>query len=104
MSGSWLDVFSSLVLDRDPPSEHRAVVQSRYKLANRLHCAAGQPEPWVPFPPARRSTEPSMDGSRSLTDLTTLVATRGLHFVSAYATGHVSPSSRFAASWKPRVE
>jgi Domain of unknown function (DUF5615) len=31
-------------------------------------------------------------------------STRGLHFFSAYDTGHTSPSSRFAASWKPRVE
>jgi hypothetical protein len=31
-------------------------------------------------------------------------STLGLHFVSAYDTGHMSPSSRFAASWKPKVE
>jgi hypothetical protein len=31
-------------------------------------------------------------------------ARRAIKFLSAYDTGHTSPSSRFAASWKPRVE
>jgi hypothetical protein len=34
----------------------------------------------------------------------TFFFTAGLQFFSAYVTGHISPSSRFAASWKPRVE
>ncbi len=34
----------------------------------------------------------------------TFFSTTGPHFLSAYDTGHTSPSSRFAASWKPRVE
>jgi len=40
----------------------------------------------------------------AFTSLTTVFSTLGLHFLSAYDTGHRSPSSRFAASWKPRVE
>jgi hypothetical protein len=38
------------------------------------------------------------------TSSTTFFSTVGLHFRSAYATGHRSPSSRLAASWKPKVE
>jgi len=38
------------------------------------------------------------------TSSATFFSTAGLHFPSAYDTGHTSPSSRFAASWKPRVE
>ena len=34
----------------------------------------------------------------------TFFSTTGLHFFNAYVTGHTSPSSRFAVSWKPRVE
>ena len=40
----------------------------------------------------------------ALTSWETFFSTTGLHFLSAYDTGHTSPSSRFAASWKPRVE
>ena len=40
----------------------------------------------------------------AFTSSTTFFSTAGLHFLSAYDTGHMSPSSRFAASWKPRVE
>ncbi len=39
----------------------------------------------------------------AFTSSTTFFSTTGLHFRSAYDTGHRSPSSRFAASWKPRV-
>ena len=38
------------------------------------------------------------------TSSATFFSTMGLHFLSVYDTGHTSPSSRFAASWKPRVE
>jgi len=38
------------------------------------------------------------------TSSTIFFSTLGLHFVSAYDTGHMSTSSRFAASWKPKVE
>jgi hypothetical protein len=38
------------------------------------------------------------------TSSATFFSTVGLHFWSAYETGHMSPSSRLAASWKPRVE
>ena len=38
------------------------------------------------------------------TSSTTCFSTTGLHCWSAYETGHRSPSSRWAASWKPRVE
>ena len=40
----------------------------------------------------------------AFTSSATFFSTVGLHFLSAYDTGHTSPSSRFAASWKPRVE
>ena len=40
----------------------------------------------------------------AFTSSATFFSTAGLHFCSAYDTGHRSPSSRFAASWKPRVE
>jgi len=40
----------------------------------------------------------------ALTSSATFFSTMGAHFLSAYDTGHTSPSSRFAASWKPRVE
>ena len=39
-----------------------------------------------------------------LTSSMTLFSTAALHFWSAYDTGHRFPSSRFATSWKPRVE
>jgi hypothetical protein len=38
------------------------------------------------------------------TSSATFFSTAGLHLFSAYVTGHTSPSSRFAVSWKPRVE
>ncbi len=40
----------------------------------------------------------------AFTSSATFFSAMGLHFLSAYDTGHASPSSRFAASWKPRVE
>jgi hypothetical protein len=40
----------------------------------------------------------------AFTSSMTFFSAIGLHFFSAYATGQMSPSSRFAASWKPRVE
>ncbi len=40
----------------------------------------------------------------AFTSSATFFSTMGLHFLSAYDTGHTSPPSRFAASWKPRVE
>ena len=40
----------------------------------------------------------------AFTRSTTVFSTAGLHAISAYETGHMSPSSRFAVSWKPRVE
>jgi len=40
----------------------------------------------------------------AFTSSTTFFSTTGLHFRSAYDTGHMSSASRFAASWKPRVE
>jgi uncharacterized protein with GYD domain len=71
----------------------------------------------------RQSPEPLQSGSRSadatmralrggrgtgqeiaaFTSSAIFFSTTGLHFSSAYATGHMSPSSRFAGSWKPRV-
>ena len=49
----------------------------------------------------RRSRQRS--GDRGLHQLDDPFCTTGLHSWSAYDTGHMSPSSRFAASWKPRV-
>ena len=40
----------------------------------------------------------------AFTSWTTFFSTTALHFLTAYDTGHRSPSSRFATSWKPRVE
>ena len=40
----------------------------------------------------------------AVTNSATFFSTVRLHFLSAYATGHISPSSRFASSWKPKVE
>jgi hypothetical protein len=40
----------------------------------------------------------------AVTSSATFFSTTGVHFLSAYDTGHRSPSSRLAASWKPRVE
>ena len=40
----------------------------------------------------------------AFTSSATFFSTVGLHFCSAYDTGHMSPSSRLAASWKPSVE
>jgi len=40
----------------------------------------------------------------AFTSPTTVFSTAGLHAMSAYETGHRSPSSRFAVSWNPRVE
>ena len=40
----------------------------------------------------------------AFTSAATFFSTTGVHFVSAYDTGQKSPSSTFAASWKPRVE
>jgi Glycosyl hydrolases family 16 len=69
------------------------------------------------LPGARRRGQPSHPGERlgrdghgsgqeiaALTSSATFFSTVGLHFWSAYDTGHMSPSSRLAASWKPRVE
>jgi hypothetical protein len=40
----------------------------------------------------------------AFTSSMTLFSTTGLHSWRAYDTGHMPPSSRFAASWKPRVQ
>ncbi len=51
-------------------------------------------------PRRRRNGQETAD----FTSSTTFFSTAGLHLRSAYDTGHRSPSSRLAASWKPRVE
>ncbi len=65
-------------------------------------------------PPARSNaplTSSTTGGGRgkgqetaAFTSSAIFFSTTALHFWSAYATGHMSPSSRLAASWKPRVE
>ena len=62
-------------------------------------------EPVLPVP-ARHPTVAADVTARGYADTssTTFFSTMGLHSLSAYDTGHRSPSSRFAASWKPRVE
>ncbi len=40
----------------------------------------------------------------AFTSSATFFSTTALHFCSAYDTGHRSPSSRLAVSWKPSVE
>ena len=66
--------------------------------------------PAAPRPPrrrrparGRRARGPGQEIA-AFTSSATFFSTMGLHFLSAYATGHMSPSSRLAASWKPRVE
>ena len=54
----------------------------------------------VAQPPRRR---PGQEIA-AFTSSATFFSTAGLHFCSAYDTGHRSPSSRLAASWKPSVE
>ena len=53
---------------------------------------------------ARRGGRGNGQEIAAFTSSITLFSAVGLHFLSAYATGQISPSSRFAASWKPRVE
>jgi len=52
----------------------------------------------------RDSSEPSGQEIAALTSSATFFSAAGLHSMSAYDTGHTAPSSRFAESWKPRVE
>ena len=64
---------------------------------------------WQHQPPRVRSAEPDPVRAAgqeiaALSNWTTFFSTVGVHFVSAYDTGHMSPSSMFAASWKPSVE
>jgi hypothetical protein len=40
----------------------------------------------------------------AFTSSTTVFSTAGLHLMRANDAGHMSPSSRFAASWNPSVE
>ena len=68
------------------------VVYLRYRVA---------PSPASVSEPGGRGTGQEI---AAFTSSATLFSTMGLHFLSAYETGHTSPSSRFAASWKPRVE
>jgi hypothetical protein len=61
----------------------------------------------VPAPSRRRLRGHGIGTGQEIAAVTssaTFFSTLGLHFFSAYDTGHTSPSSRFAASWKPRVE
>ena len=68
-------------------------------------CDAVRPRPLVPGPV--RSLRGGRGAGQEIaarTSSATFFSTTGLHFLSAYDTGHRSASSRFAASWKPRVE
>ena len=62
-------------------------------LAARAKRSSGQP-----------GVEQGVQEIAARTSSVTFFSTAGLHSFSAYDTGHMSPSSRFAASWKPRVE
>src|SRR5262245_1434738 len=64
---------------------------------------AAVPEP-VTHPRAARGRRGHGQASAACTGSTILFSTAGLHLCSAYDTGHRSPSSRLAGSWKPRVE
>jgi hypothetical protein len=52
----------------------------------------------------RGSTGLSSQEIAALTSSATFFSAAGVHSMSAYDTGHTSPSSRLAESWKPRVE
>ena len=51
-----------------------------------------------------RDSLPFSQEMAAFTSATTFFSTAGLHVLSAYDAGHMSPSSRFAESWKPSVE
>ena len=53
---------------------------------------------------ALRGGRGTVQETAAFTSSATFFSARGLHFLSAYVTGHTSPSSRFAVSWKPSVE
>ncbi len=54
--------------------------------------------------PRREAVGDLVSRWRPVTSVTTVFSTAGLHCLSAYDTGQMSPSSSVAASWKPRVE
>jgi hypothetical protein len=58
----------------------------------------------VPEERALRSGRGTGQEIAAVTSSTTLFSTAEVHFWSAYDTGHRSPASRFAVSWKPKVE
>jgi hypothetical protein len=71
----------------------------------RMLLAEAEPsEAAVPKDRAGRGDRGHGQEMAAFTSSMTLFCTTGLHSWSAYDTGHMSPSSRFAASWNPRVE
>jgi pimeloyl-ACP methyl ester carboxylesterase len=74
-------------------------------VARRVVTAGAEAEPSAPLNRApRAAVAATVQETAAFTSSTTFLSTTGLHFWSAYDTGHRSPSSRLAASWKPRVE
>ena len=85
-SSGALDRYETVVL-LDPPTSTR---------------------PWT-WPSTTRRQVPEDGGppaqdTAAFTSAMTFFSTAGLHLLSANDTGHRSPSSRLAASWKPSVE
>jgi hypothetical protein len=79
-----------------------------WALAKLYLCVCEEPvQPYVFFSycyTLRRGGRGNDQEMAAFTSSMTLFSAMGLHFLSAYETGQMSPSSRFAASWKPRVE
>ena len=74
-------------------------------VARRVVTAGAEAEPHAPLTRQRSARRPrNGQETAAFTSSATFFSTMGLHFLSAYDTGHTSPSSRLAASWKPRVE
>ena len=68
-------------------------------------CGGAEVEAYAPLTGSvRRGGRGYGQETAALTSSATLFSTTALHFCSANSTGHRSPSSRLAASWKPRVE
>ena len=86
-----------------PAAEHIGGSARGYQ--GDLRDVASRPKP--PYPRTVRALRGGCGTGQEIAAVTssaTFFSTVGLQFFSAYDTGHMSPSSRFAASWKPRVE
>jgi hypothetical protein len=105
-----------LVMGRD--GDH---LQGIFRLSYELLRESGKEADWVTwdhplhgylFPAsadggagaAEAAASPDYPEIAAFTSSATFFSTTGVHSARAYDTGQMSPSSRFADSWKPRVE